>query len=448
MSEPMVNQTATGAMLNGQEVQSSDLANLGAVAGLADDRVLAELLRMAPYAGGGIYKAIVPTSGQSASSPGTLPQTQPTVRQTFTNNGSVAIYPFRAVIGTRNLLATPPPTNPAVNYQSTFLANWRDIRSAVFAPNGFQLQAFAANSSGNPRWDLVYATVAVDVNGPSVTRRVKNPSSGGIAPVPVPQFLTSLVTVNVAQGTPGATPTPPPPPADAAGNYTIPLAWVRIPNGFSGTSTIVGSDIRATLNGVPGGGTPPLSQFQALSAAMRMRPASGNHDGSGSLYTNFAWNASAGGRPGPFMAPDWVGGDMVMCELDFQTGGSYSHPSGAIVDNSIDWRNRIVRVDACAMAGNKFAQDSTGTTSRVPLATQAIYSSLGNSFTADAQLVAGASTLAYWSPTQLPAMAASSLCGVYVDPATGNLLAYVSGAATPTVRIFAWIMASAPCPNY
>ena len=45
---------------NGQEVEQSDINALSDAGGLADDHVLAELLRLAPFSGSGASKAILP----------------------------------------------------------------------------------------------------------------------------------------------------------------------------------------------------------------------------------------------------------------------------------------------------------------------------------------------------------------------------------------------------
>ena len=45
---------------NGQEVEQSDINALSDAGGLADDHVLAELLRLAPFSGNGVSKAILP----------------------------------------------------------------------------------------------------------------------------------------------------------------------------------------------------------------------------------------------------------------------------------------------------------------------------------------------------------------------------------------------------
>jgi hypothetical protein len=446
MSEP-----STYPQISGQEVQTGDVATLGAVSGLADDRLLAELLRLAPYAGGAAYRAIV----GNTSSAGGPPYTQPVVVPAL---GGVGINLFRAVVGSRN---TPSAANlPAGNLgaiwgESSPLAWWRDIRSGVFSQRGagggsIYNIALTANSSGNPRWDLIYAVIQPDTSGPAVTRRVKNPNTGVIASMSVAQYLYSPVTVSVVTGTPGATPTPPPCPADSSTAYYIPIAWVRVPNGFTSASTPATTDIRPTVTNVVGSSVyAGISQFRQLSQPFEVDVCTGSNDIDATYATNFPWNASAGGRPGPFMPPEWRGGKVLILEADWFTLGSYSHPNGSIIDSSQDWRNRLFLVYAQGGA-NKLATDqSGGTTTRVPYGSTlstANLTQMSSSFSADANLVAGTSTVISMSPSNMASFAAGSAAGIVVSQSTGQLLAWTNATSTSS-RVAFWIFASAQFPN-
>ncbi len=127
--------------LDGQEVEQEDINLLGRTGGLADDRVLAELLRLAPFDGTNTAKAILPFALRAADSGTVVPNGA---------TGSVRILPFRAIIGSRTSIATDP------------LAAWRDIRSSVYSQTTGSgalgaAAAFAPNTTTTPRWDLVYA---------------------------------------------------------------------------------------------------------------------------------------------------------------------------------------------------------------------------------------------------------------------------------------------------
>lgn len=447
MSEPIVSPANSG-----QELQLSDVDNIGAVSGLADDRVLAELLRLLPTTGSTVFKAVLPASGNGLGVTGASPDTNPVVSPSGSANGSIAIAPFRAVVGSRNAANAAPSPNPAGNYQSDAMANWRDIRSAIYTGSGtalFGAIALAANSSGNPRWDLVYATVAVDANGPSVSRRQKAPSTGVVTVASVPAYLQSTVSVAVVAGTPGATPALPVLPVDAAGNYNIPLAWVRVPNGFSSSSTVATTDIRSNV--LANNGASSISRYAAPWSGTKIEVANGNNDGAGTYATNFPWSASAGGRPGPFLPPDWVGGRQLLVEIDALTPGSYSHTNGSIVDDTVDWRYRIFPLVMCqASTSAKFANDVSGaTTVRLPVASPTTNTAqvvqMSSSCAADAILGAGTACVSDQSNSNNSAVTSGAGVGLYVDMSSGVLKAFISGS--PGCRLVFFVMATAPFPN-
>src|ERR1700728_290119 len=123
--------------LDGQEVEQEDINLLGTTSGLADDRVLAELLRLAPFDGTNTAKAILPYALRAGDSATVVPNGA---------TGSVRVLPFRAIIGSRTTIATDP------------LAAWRDIRSSVYAQTtgggAFGAAAvFAPNPGLTSRWD-------------------------------------------------------------------------------------------------------------------------------------------------------------------------------------------------------------------------------------------------------------------------------------------------------
>ena len=413
---------------SGQEVQQGDVSQLGTTSGLADDHVFAELLRLAPYNGATVAKAIMPAGFKGSPDPGVV---VPSGR----NDGSVAVNPFRAIVGSRNTVAAPPSD---LSTDSDALANWRDIRSGVFVGSATDLvQAFALapNSSGNPRWDLAYAAIVPDTSGPSVQRRVKNPTSGNITVVTVPAYIYSPVTVAILTGTPGATPALPTLPADGAGTYNIPIAYIRVPNGFSSTSTVATQDIRSTtVNGV--------MDYVDVRGGLKAKPCNGNNDENSTFNAGgtFAWNpATTGSRPGPWLAPDWIGGSVFLANIDNVTGGSFSHASSGIVDSSIDWRQRWVKVTGVESTP-KFGTDPSATTGpTMPYGALVPIISLGNSCIADNVLISGCATV--WGTT-----VGGATVGLVVQMGTGNLLWYVTGS--PAARFSLWIEATGQFPNF
>jgi hypothetical protein len=378
------------------------------------------------------------------------------------SDGSILVQPFRAVVGSRNTSAALPSPNTAQETVPSRAA-WRDIRSALYFGQGSPSSnkvALSLNPSGNPRWDLVYAQVSVDGPQNTLIRRVKDPSAGSISTPSVPQYLQAACTIAVVTGTTASSPTLPSLPADTPSTappvYNIPLAWIRVPAGFGASSAVATGDIRPCAIGSDG--STPVSSYRSL-ASGQIRPATGNNDTSGTYATGFPWGAGASGvRPGPFMSPDWVGGDELMIEMDLMAGSSsgWSHQNGTVVDDSVDWRNRIFPFVLCqASALFKFANDPSGaTTERFPLALNLVGSSstitniqVANSCSADATLVAGGATLTEQTNSNNGQVTAGTTVGLYVDMSTGALKAYIGGSGSPGCRLFFYLKASAPFPN-
>lgn len=441
MAEPIVYPSVAG-----QELQRADVDNVGAVAGLMDDRVLAEFLRLTPYDGSNVYRTVVPYDlvRPLGFSYGASPNVA-TVVPSGSANGSIVINPFRVIVGSRNAAnAAPSPTNPAANYQADSLANWRDVRSAVFVGSSTALTQtiqLAANASLSPRWDLVYATVSVDANGPAVSRRIKNPSGGAVTVQSVPEYLQTTVSIGVVTGTVAGT--IPALPADTATSFNVPLAAIRVPNPFTSTSTVSTRDVQAQM---------PNNGWHSLRGT-KMRPATGNNvrmTGSG-----WAWGASGGTRPGPYMPPDWVsGGGTILAAVDCSnaTPANWSVLNGGIVDDSIDWRNRLFRVTAMS-SSFLFAFDPQAVSEGTPNSAGASSLpsvQLTNGFVADGGLVSGNPTVFSATNAVLPNMAANSTLGLYVDVVggTGKLLFYGSTTTVPATKVFFWIEYSGQQPNY
>lgn len=439
-------------VVDGQEVAIDDWNTLGTIAGLADDRTFSELLRIPPYDGTNVYRTILPYSQNLAAA--TIIAAG-TIQPTSSANGSVLIYPFRAVIGSRVAVGSSPSLN------------WYDIRTAVYTSvSGFTAtMAIAPNSSGQPRWDLFCAAVAIDVPLGAGVRRIKDASTDNVTSAAETTRLGTSVGVTIIQGTASATPSIPTPPADSAIGgggtiYYVPIAAVRVPNGFGSTSTVLSGDIRDVVSISP-------SQSPTMGTA-RLMPANGNNDQTGVYATDpygpGLWVPTSGGqRPGVFMPPSWVGKEERIGEVDVVNPSHQSHTNGAIVDSSIDWRGRIIKVTSVSTnsgGGQKFANDPTGSVLRTPFALQGQFNGygvglgdtlgadiqVGNSFASDATLVAGSSTV--WSYTGFSGNGINSgaVVGLYVSQADG-ILRWYNNATASNSRWFFWIEATSQFPN-
>lgn len=310
--------------LNGQSVVQADLNVLGETSALADDRVFAELFRMEPFDGSTVRKGILPYAHR-ASGAGAL--IEPTGAL-----GGVLVNPFRAFVGSRTAA------------ENDGKKNWRDIRSTLSVAE-IELQqvvTFTANASGNPRWDLVYAAVAVDANTASVPRKLKSPTTKVVSAASVVTRLATTVTLGVQAGTASATPVWPAVPSDAGDVYYIPLSYVRVPNGFNATSTVLPEDIADVA--------PCLAMSHATGVAAA-EPA--NQQYAVSTTRQQAWGASGGKRPTTFIPPTLTGLHTLFIALDLSdaTLGFHSHIDGAVLDTR-DWRGRLCFWQACVSSGS------------------------------------------------------------------------------------------------
>lgn len=448
---------------NGQELQQADINLIAKEASLADDRVFAELLRLAPYNGSAYAKAILPYTTALGPAATVAPGT-----------GAVTVSPFRAVVGSRTAVGTSASDN------------WQDVRSALFIGGLTSLtasQAIAANASGNPRWDLIYAAVAADANGPSVTRYVKTPATKVVTANSVVGTLTTTVTLGVTPGTPGVAPAFPVLPADGGGTFYIALAYVRVINGFTGASVLGTRDIYevapvTTLARSAGGGLRPADQQYILNGAAI--------SGAGTSPTNglIAWPPIASQRAAAYVPPSMVGSESLIIAIDLSAPASanWSHQNLALIDASRDWRNRVFRWSAAignAAAGQAANFPWTGNVnafgnllSPTPVSSATVgtpgYSSGTNQPTYAAGLgssavtgggapqnqnvlmlaatgAAAATAPALGANIATNVMASGSRVAIYADPTTGALTLLIVGV--PLVSIFIWLDASAPYPN-
>jgi hypothetical protein len=446
--------TASGfpVLVNGTEVQVADLALLGQTSGLADDRVFAELLRLSPYDANNstnpVYKGIMPfgfrPNCQSDFSPSA------TVVPSGLGDGSIWIYPFRAVVGSRRASVVGASSSP-----DSRLANWRDIRSGIFVgptalTNGFcsvQKVQLAPNSSGSPRWDLVYATISVDAPSNSIQRRVKDPNSSNPTAQAVYQYLAQPVSVTVLQGTPGTTPTIPAIPADGDPYYHIPICAVFVPASFDGAEAITPQQIRDQVM--------PIMLY-STSGVSSLRPATGNTDWDGTYQQDvaFTWPTSSPFRSALFLPPSMVGGEQILIQMDAVTTGHHSHPDGWLVDSSIDWRHRYFQIMAYLSSGNPFASTPTVPSGvAMPYGPQP-YAPTTSIDTPDFRLAhsmwpdSGTEANIYVADnSHFPSLVASGgSIGFYVNMTDGAMFASLTG--NPGVRLFAWVTASAQMGNF
>ncbi len=402
---------------NGQEVTQDDLNLVADEAALADDRVLAELLRVRPYDGATIVKRVMPFRYSDTG----LSGVQDSI--VVGGTGGVDILPFRAIVGSRTAVA------------SDATANWRDIRSALHVGTG-QLHThidLASDTGGGARFDLIYAAVTVD-QASGVDRKVKDPATLVVSTQSVDSRVTTSVEVLALKGTEGAA-TKPSLPADAGNVYYVGLAYIRVAAGFvTGVTAVQPYDVWEWVD---------CAAIAESTGAMSVRVADGNNDPAGAVETNTAWT-TAGVRPPAHLPSTMVGGESIIIALDLTTG-SASHADGDIIDASRDWRNRLFRFWATAKsatASPTFAWEQSAATPMVPEAyagtiiADVFTAGMGQSFT-DAKFAA------YVDGTSMSEL--SGGIAILVN-SLGQLELYLPTTA-PNAKVIIWLDASAQHAN-
>ncbi len=408
---------------NGREFAQDDVNTVGNSSGLADDRVLADLFRMTPFsstASKGVlaYRTSDSSAQHALVEPGTAGARQ------------VKVFPHRAFIGSRTAVGTNAKLN------------WRDIRSTVVVGSATleQVVTLAANSSGNPRWDLVYLTIEVD-KSTSDTRFLKDPGTKAVAAASYVIKKTSPPTLNVVQGTPAGSPTKPALPADAGANYNIPLAYVRIAN----------AQVTYTVNDIQD--VSPVLVQSGATGVQTIRPASGMNKIGGSLLTRIPWPAS-NERPGPYIPPGMVGGESVCFGLQLVNSDTFSVADGDIIDDSRDWRGRIFRyLVQVESAPNGFVWDrrTAPGDSVIPQGTVApvLGTNYLQGFAQSIQVNNSPSFTNYFlftlTHTNMSNVTSPAQVGLWVDAASGALK--VSLVGSPDADFFIWLDSWGPYPN-
>lgn len=365
---------------HGQEVQFVDINRLGQVASHADDVAISVGARLQPTGGSGRNRAILPfiPTGLVDNTPGTVASA----------TGGVLVRTFTAYAGSSS-------TDPS------------DIRTAIYQQGSVTTLAAQTAGAGTFRIDLVYATLMIDQSMPGETRYVKDPVTGALTSPTVPVQKYSYVVVGVQPGVASSTPSPPATPSDPPGGVNIPLAYVKLANGFGTLTVVTDANIMDIATTVPFGA----------------QPVSSAHDLTGSFFTGTSKSKF-------FCPPTALGTEQRFGGLDTSVGSI----NNAILDNSIDWRNRIIRVEAqTGAAGENFAWQ-TASSSALPAVGVACTSAIVNSFPV------GAANKTIYTTTN-----GGGTLSLYVDAANGALKVSVTG--TPAISAFFVLTAFGQVPN-
>lgn len=325
--------------VDGQEVTGGDINRMGRIAARAEDRVFAELLRLRRTNADGIARGILPY-GDNVKSLGAEPAGL--VMPSGEADGCVHVYAFRAVVGSE------VEASDEVTEGSALEENRYGVASGVFCGEWAEpFQIVQLSPTTNPRWDLVYATLAIDLEGPTVERQVKA-LSGEKAPQALAVYKVNTITLNVFEGDesagPSIDPVRPAIPADGAGIFNIPLAYVRLPAAFGALSTI---EDRGWVHTV----APALSLAPAV-GGFDLRAASIHQDFPTSNDVDLSSSQAA--APTMLLPSDWVGGNqrfLLLRTAEMALG------EPVLVDNSIDWRKRLCKATVQSTTATNVAWD-------------------------------------------------------------------------------------------
>lgn len=318
----------------GQSLDEEELNWVAETAAKADDRVLAELLRMVPgLISGYVHKAVLPYRVEALHPGGVSINTTATVTS-YGATGSVLIHPFRALIGSRRVESS---------------STWYDIRTARYLGSGepvYTIQRNLTATVSNSRWDLIYARVDLTVTSAAVERIVR--SGSGDAPQNISLYTDTTVTIGVVEGAESATPVEPALPSDGSDTYYIPLAYVLLVHPFTSSTVVEPTWIRENC---------PVAPLASSTGAVTFRPASFAYADDSALWARRTWGP-ADERPEEHLPATMIGGAQRLIVLDFMDVTKSIPPDvDTVVDNTIDWRNRVLTftVYGNSIAGRRFA---------------------------------------------------------------------------------------------
>lgn len=412
--------------LNGQALLIGDFNAVAHEAAHADDMALAEILRMAPYDGSTVTRGIMPFGYRGAAN---------NLGIILGTAGGVHVGQFRAVVGSRTTLAT----SPADNYM--------DIRSAVFTAVSGQTLAVPVGA-GQARVHLVYATLYVDRNASTTVRRIKDVTSAVVTSTNVVPTLQSYITVALVSVNSGSIPTIP---ADPTGGYNIPIAYLRTAAGYTSGSFLAAADVvdASTVVSPFRHQVAPANKIWMNTGAFLQ---SATPPGAGT-FTN--WSTFTDGRPRTYMPAEMNGTvtRFIPILISVDAGAVVDIADGSIVDDSIDWRNRVFKCVG-QLAGTASFKDFAWHADGLPRVVNATapvpvtLTQLGNSLTANPDF---GSRLTVFSATNANSPAFVGVGGtieLYVDASTGALkVKRVEGGALTSYTLFVWLEASHPFTN-
>ena len=307
---------------DGQALTTPELQRPCDVAAGADDR-LYETLLTAPSGRNRIMPALRLDKRGIFVSPGNLYSGA---------NGSLCIQPARFVV--------EDPSSELALKMGGFFTNTDANDFAMYSAR------VTANSSGNPRVDLLYATLsrtapsniaapptgvyyggigqADPLTGAQQSRKIKDVSSGVITLQTINIYDVPTLTLTVLPGTPAGSPVAPSLPADSATAFNFSLATIDVANGYTLGTAIAQSAIKQTWYGT----WPDSFKPDSLKPTPSFYQFGGNEVPNTRL-TNMTPRAER-----------WGGAHTIF--VHFKLKGTTTN---VVLDSDIDWRYRFIWIE-------------------------------------------------------------------------------------------------------
>lgn len=277
------------------------------------------------------------------------------------------------------------------------------------------------------KWYLVYAKLTVEqpVEASGVATKVKAADTGQVTEETLYHQYQHTCAVGAVAGTLNSD-TLPTVPADTATEFYITLGYVR-----ASDAGVTNNDMFETAR--------VLSVMPSV-GGVDCAPANQQYVPGGTVATAIPWDGSETvAKPECFMPSTMVGRVERLIALDLMST-TKSHASESIVDNSIDWSNRIFKYTAVVDAGAtaQFAWAFTEGLSFLPSVGMdaPMQQGVGQSFV----FITGEAVAALFEATTAPIPGLNVDVTLYVDESDGSLR--VKYASDPGARVFVWLEAT------
>lgn len=301
---------------DGQALTTPDFQRVGDGAAAADDRAYEVLLT--PRS---LQKRVLPLQQETAS-----------------------VFPRILVVpsGTSGKLSVAPAL-----FVAGSPSNALGVALAAAVKSAMDSGLLAANSSGSTRYDLLYATVQRTVDL-TASRVIKSTSDGSEGSQTVNVQDSPTVTLGIIQNVASDNPTASLPAdsngglnGEAFGSYNFALAMIAVPNGYALNGAASAAWITQLWNGgfVPSGRVHGMKAMSIYTSALNEKPL-------GSLPTLERW-----GSDQRFF------GHLRL----FNTTPTLPISNALVLDNSIDWRQRVIFIFASLLfTGSPVQLDTLG----------------------------------------------------------------------------------------